>query len=61
MTIYSEAPVLVKMVFGSDLYGTRTSRSDQDYRGVFMPSVRSLGDRGVEGLPARSRNCSQRA
>lgn len=30
--------VIVKMKFGSHLYGTATDSSDSDYKGVFMPS-----------------------
>jgi hypothetical protein len=30
--------ILVKMKFGAHLYGTATSESDVDYKGVFMPS-----------------------
>ena len=29
---------IVKMIFGSHLYGTSTPESDLDYKGVFMPS-----------------------
>jgi predicted nucleotidyltransferase len=29
---------IVKMIFGSHLYGTNTDKSDMDYKGVFMPS-----------------------
>lgn len=29
---------IVKMVFGSFLYGTDTPESDKDYKGVFLPS-----------------------
>jgi hypothetical protein len=30
--------LIVKMKFGAHMYGTATSRSDIDYRGVFLPS-----------------------
>lgn len=30
--------LIVKMKFGSHLYGTETSKSDIDYKGVFLPS-----------------------
>lgn len=30
--------VIVKMKFGSHLYGTNTPQSDTDYKGIFMPS-----------------------
>lgn len=30
--------IIVKMKFGSHLYGTATSESDADYKGVFLPS-----------------------
>lgn len=29
---------IVKMIFGSHLYGTHTEQSDRDYKGVFLPS-----------------------
>ena len=29
--------LIVKMIFGSHLYGTSTSESDTDYKGVFLP------------------------
>ena len=30
--------LIVKMKFGSHLYGTNTDKSDVDYKGVFLPS-----------------------
>ena len=30
--------LIVKMVFGSHLYGTNTPQSDKDFKGVFMPT-----------------------
>ena len=30
--------LIVKMIFGSHLYGTATERSDRDYKGIFLPS-----------------------
>lgn len=33
---------LVKLIFGSHLYGTTTSDSDTDFKGVFMPSARDI-------------------
>ncbi len=33
-----ELNLIVKMKFGSHLYGTETSESDVDYKGVFLPS-----------------------
>jgi predicted nucleotidyltransferase len=33
-----ELNVIVKMKFGSHLYGTATSKSDADFKGVFLPS-----------------------
>ena len=29
---------IVKLVFGSRLYGTSTPESDKDFKGVFLPS-----------------------
>lgn len=34
--------VLVRMVFGSHLYGTATPDSDTDYKGVFFPSYEDI-------------------
>ena len=34
--------LIVKMRFGSHLYGTATSSSDVDYKGVFLPSKREI-------------------
>lgn len=34
--------LIVRMVFGSHLYGTATETSDRDYKGIFMPSTRDL-------------------
>ena len=34
--------LIVKMKFGSHLYGTSTDNSDIDYRGVFLPSKRDI-------------------
>ncbi len=34
--------VIVKMVFGSHLYGTSTSESDMDYKGVFLPCKKDI-------------------
>lgn len=34
--------LLVKMIFGSHLYGTATPQSDRDYKGVFLPSKRAI-------------------
>ncbi len=33
---------IVKMIFGSHLYGTNTENSDKDYKGVFMPSKEQI-------------------
>ena len=34
--------LIVKMVFGSHLYGTNTPDSDKDYKGVFMPTKEQI-------------------
>lgn len=34
-----ERQILVKMLFGSHLYGTNTQDSDMDYKGIFMPTL----------------------
>jgi hypothetical protein len=33
---------IVKMIYGSHLYGTSTPESDQEYKGVYMPSKRDI-------------------
>ena len=33
---------IVKMIFGSHLYGTATPESDKDFKGVFMPSKEQI-------------------
>jgi hypothetical protein len=32
---------IVRMIFGSHLYGTSTPTSDHDYKGIFLPSARN--------------------
>jgi hypothetical protein len=34
--------IIVKMIFGSQLYGTSIPQSDTDYKGVFMPPIRDI-------------------
>lgn len=34
--------IIVKMRFGSHLYGTATENSDKDYKGIFMPSKEQI-------------------
>lgn len=34
--------IIVKMPYGSSLYGTRTPTSDKDFKGVYIPSKESL-------------------
>ena len=41
--------MIVKMLFGSHLYGTQTPSSDTDYKGVAMPSVRDIALGRVPG------------
>jgi len=36
------ADIIVKMIFGSHLYGTATSDSDLDYKGIFLPSKEEI-------------------
>ena len=33
-----DSKMIVKMIFGSHLYGTATEDSDQDFKGVFLPT-----------------------
>jgi hypothetical protein len=33
---------IVKMIFGSHLYGTATPTSDKDYKGIFLPAVNQI-------------------
>jgi len=37
-----EKNIIVKMKFGSHLYGTNTPQSDTDYKGVYLPSLREV-------------------
>lgn len=37
-----EGTLIMYTVFGSHLYGTSTSDSDQDYKGIYMPSKRQI-------------------
>jgi len=37
-----ELNMIVRMHFGSFLYGTNTPESDQDYKGIFIPSKREV-------------------
>ncbi len=34
--------IIVKMYFGSHLYGTNTKDSDEDFKGIFLPSKREV-------------------
>ena len=34
--------IILKMVYGSHLYGTNTLNSDKDYKGIFMPSKEQI-------------------
>ena len=34
--------LIAKMLFGSQVYGTSTPQSDEDYKGVFIPDARSI-------------------
>jgi len=36
--MYDEQQIIVKMVFGSHLYGTSTPESDKDFKGIFLPT-----------------------
>jgi len=47
---------VVKMKFGSHLYGTNTPESDTDYKGVFMPSPKDI----MLGTIPKSINNAQR-
>lgn len=38
----TEEKTIVKMKFGSHLYGTATPDSDTDYKGIFLPTVRDV-------------------
>lgn len=35
-------PIIVKMTFGSHLYGTANESSDKDFKGIFMPSKEQI-------------------
>ncbi|MFA7204423.1 MAG: nucleotidyltransferase domain-containing protein [Candidatus Caldatribacteriota bacterium] len=34
--------IIVKMIFGSHLYGTNTENSDTDYKGIFLPTKKEI-------------------
>ena len=34
--------IVFRSVFGSKLYGTDTRTSDDDYKAIFLPSIREL-------------------
>ena len=40
---------IVEMVFGSHLYGTATPKSDQDFKGVFLPDLADVLLQRVQG------------
>jgi len=46
--------MIVKMIFGAHLYGTATSDSDLDYKGIFLPTKEEL----LLGRVPKSRNYS---
>jgi predicted nucleotidyltransferase len=46
--------IIVKMKFGAHLYGTATSDSDLDYKGIFLPTKEQL----LLGRVAKSHNYS---
>lgn len=37
-----EEKIIVRMIFGSHLYGTNTEHSDMDYKGVFLPKRKDI-------------------
>ena len=47
---------LVKMVFGSHLFGTDTPDSDRDYMGVYLPSARDILLQRVQPVRDQSSN-----
>lgn len=51
---------IVKMEFGSHLYGTNVATSDKDYKGIFIPDARSilLGDVG-DTINTQTRDAAQ--
>ena len=38
----NDMKIIVKMVFGSHLYGTSTPESDKDFKGIFMPTKEQI-------------------
>lgn len=49
---------IVKIVFGSHLYGTDTPESDKDYKGIFMPSPKDIM---LGNIPKSINNQKQKA
>ena len=47
---------VVKMVFGSHLFGTNTADSDRDYKGVFLPDARDILLQNVKDVHDNSSN-----
>ena len=41
MIMYKQE-IIVKTIFGSHLYGTSTPESDNDFKGVFLPSKEQI-------------------
>lgn len=49
------ARTIVRMKFGSHLYGTATPASDQDFKSVFVPTARSILLQRVKGVYSEQR------
>ena len=54
MKISHEVTEIIRMQFGSHVYGTNVETSDKDYKGVFLPSQRGL----ILGMPEKHINNS---
>ena len=43
----NEKNIIVKIKFGSHLYGTDNEKSDLDYKGIFLPSIALVSKVGI--------------
>ena len=42
MSPWSERRLIVRMIYGSHLYGTDTETSDRDFKGIFIPTMEEI-------------------
>ena len=49
ISIWTNMNLIVKMKFGSHLYGTSTLLSDTDYKAVYIPEARDIILQRIQG------------